>query len=278
METNFQKEYSFNILSKLDFQDSEVTNDFVTWLIPFIQGGTKNLKQLGLDYDGKYESLNDAIEKYNWKDLDFKTTFRMFEKWRGEIKETTDEVKLERICLDILKWGGVEAYNSKKISQRIGDLKSFLTQIRDQTRLERIIIDDLNPNHISSGFTKIYAAQDKKFIIYDGRVGAALCYLVRCYLESKGKTKIPSELLFSWGEGQTNSKQRNPNSRYIKFPNFQQRQNIHFVSNIKANWLLSLIAKSSDVDIAQSTKHAERVFALQTALFVLGQKLPLRVG
>jgi len=270
-ETDFQKSYKEGILSKDLFEKSNVTNDFIAWVTPFIDG-RNTLKNLNLDYNGKYNSLNDAIDKYQWREDDsFEATYEKYTEWRKILKSGNDEDILDA-CLEILKWGGVVNKNEEKVKRR-KNLNLFLTQMNSLIGQEEIIIDDLNPKHISSGFTKIYAALNEEYIIYDGRVGAALCYLIRCYLEQIGVKKLPAELLFGWGVGRGNN-ERDPKNKTIKFPEITQNRTVHFISNIKANWLLSLIADNNSVAVSKANNRPKRIFALQSALFVLGQELP----
>lgn len=273
IKTKFQETFDDGILSKKDFQNSEITKAFAEWLIPFIDG-RKNLLEFKYEYNN-YSSLNEAILGYRWgKENDeenFELTYKRFEKYRNIFKTANDE-ELRNTCIEILKWGGVLPRNKEKINQR-KNLRTFLTQINSLVQSDELIIDDLNPNHINSGYTKIYTALNSNFIMYDGRVGASLGFIVRRYLEEKGKTQIPSELNFGWGAGRGTSN-RDPGNTIFKFTNITQNRTLHFISNIKVNWLLEMIAKDDSVKIVQTNNHAERVFALQTALFELGKKLP----
>jgi hypothetical protein len=200
--------------------------------------------------------------------------------------ESLEQAQLLKSCKKILKWGGILQVGRL---EKINNLRFFLDHMNKKLSQEEIIIYDLNSSYISSGFTKIYAALNENFIMYDGRVGAALCYLIRSYLVRKysenknnvNTTKLPAELKFgwSWGMGDIGKrKNRNPNDDKSSFEKFEEiterNRDLHFISNIKANWLLNLIAENKKVIIPQADNHSEKVFALQTALFVLGEKIP----
>lgn len=280
----FQESFNNGILSKTQFQNSEITQDFIRWLIPFINGSENKLKLIDLHYGGKYNNFNEAIYKYKWplksNGLNFKETTEKFAIWREKLK-SSDQEQLLNTCKEILKWGRIP--NHKKL-ESIKNLHFFLNHMNQKLSQDEIIIYDLNSSYINSGFTKIYAALNETFIMYDGRVGAALCYLIRSYLERDGKNKkaaiktmLPAELNFGWGWGMgevDKRKNRNPNSdksTYEKFEEIEKNRELHFISNIKANWLLEIIAQDKAVEIIDCT---EKVFALQTALFVLGENLP----
>lgn len=282
--TAFQESFDNGILSKIHFQNSQITKDFIAWLIPFINEEGENLELFKLDY----KNFNEAINKYRWplkgEGLDYRKTIDEFSKWRKALG-SADHAQLLKTCKEILKWGGIK--KAGKL-ETINNLRFFLDHLKMKLSQEEIIIYDLNPNFINSGFTKIYAALNDKFVMYDGRVGAALCYIIRSYLDSnnknvvsENKTQLPSELKFGWAWGMGDiktRKNRNPNNDKSSFEEFEEiterTRELHFLSNIKANWLLEIIAKNEKVLIPQANCHSEKVFALQTGLFVLGSKLP----
>ena len=90
---------------------------------------------------------------------------------------------------------------------------------------------------MNSGFTKIYSLYINDFIIYDSRVGAALCYLVKLYCIEQKQGGVPSSLKFAYGDARNPEVNRNPNSDIYKFSKLD-RGKIHIECNLKANWLL----------------------------------------
>jgi hypothetical protein len=266
----FTEKLNQGILSKDLFLKSDVTQGFIKWLLPYIIED-KNLQKLGYSF----KSFIDAVEKYEWgngnqKD-NFEKTYQRFFEVRNKYKNFTDE-ELKKKCLDILKWGGVLASNKDKIQVR-ADLREFLNKVIEQVNKNEIIIYDLNPNYINSGFTKIYTSIDENFQMYDGRVGSSLCYLIKNYLSENNIIELPPELLFAYGIGR-GQQNRNPSKKTdnIKFPEITQNRMLHFISNIKANWLLNNIAEKTEfLNIECLHKKA---FALQSALFILGVEVP----
>lgn len=276
MSTNYQKAFHGGKLSKTHFTDSEITLNFIDWLIPFIEG-TRNLSEINFDYKGQYTNFSTIITGYNWKNLNFGKTVEQFTTWRKDL-ESSNQDELLTTCSAILKWGGILQANRL---EKIADLRFFLDNINAKLSKNEIIIYDLNPNFINSGFTKIYAALNEKFIMYDGRVGAALCYFIQSYLNSdvylnENKKEIPLELNFGWSKGM-GEKNRNPNATNSSFEKFEEiterNRELHFTSNIKANWLLETIAPKVKLP---EIKNDDKVFALQTALFMLGEDVPTK--
>ena len=71
--------------------------------------------------------------------------------------------------------------------------------------------------YMNAGWTKVYALMLDGFPIYDGRVGAAMGYLVQRYCVSVRLCQVPTRLRFRWGvaRGRHN---RNPSTRSLWFP------------------------------------------------------------
>lgn len=114
--------------------------------------------------------------------------------------------------------------------------------------------------------------------MYDSRVGSALCHIIIKYLQEKNIDTIPEELKFGYGLGR-GKKNRNPNTSRYKFIEITQNRTFHFVSNIKANWLLEEIASKIHIEVdaveeecSETSLLSKKMFALQTALFVIGEE------
>ncbi len=269
MENKFTSEFDRGILSKPLFLESPVTQDFVSWIKPYING-----ERSLTDLNYPYHCFTEAVNNYYWgKSVkeDFDRTYNRFAKYRDDFKSQNESI-IRKNCNDVLNWGGVAAKNQDKIEVR-ESLYGFIQSVLNLVNQNEIIIDDLNPNYINSGFTKIYAASDENFIMYDGRVGSALCYLIKNYLDKKEISQIPAELSFGYGIGRGNH-QRNPSTSTdsFKFPEITQNRSVHFISNIKANWLAESIAGTGDL-FGQKIK-SKNIFAFQTALFTLGEEIP----
>jgi hypothetical protein len=128
---------------------------------------------------------------------------------------------------------------------------------------------------MNSGFTKIYSLYIDDFIIYDGRVGAALGLLVRMFCEDSKFKAVPVELAFAWGKGKESIYQnscenrRNPSKESYRFPELLNNSKRHIENNIRANWLLREIidktkSKFSNLD------NSIQMRALEAALFMIG--------
>ena len=191
---------------------------------------------------------------------------------RESVSQNNPEL-CKKYCLSILQWGKVQNGNEDKVLDLGSDIVLYLKKC----------ISKLNPNEfdtnnnysdiiMSSGFTKIYSLLMDDFVIYDGRVGAALGLLVKTFCEEKGLQTIPSELLFAYGnakgDANTVQKRRNASNSKYKFPLLDPNRN-HTVNNIRANWLLKEILDKSDSKFNEIPMKL-RMRGLEAALFMIG--------
>ncbi len=113
------------------------------------------------------------------------------------------------------------------------------------------------------------------FVIYDGRVGAALGLLVRKYCEDKMLGDIPDELAFVWSKGKESTytsshmNKRNPSRGKYKLPELLNNPKRHIENNIKANWLLKEIIQRTDSRFNRLDKVIQ-LRALEATLFMIG--------
>lgn len=264
----YQQLLLHGVLSKEAFLSSEVTIDFINFLLEYIIG-----KTTCIGYNNEvFPSFSDSIHGYKWKNDCFKTTYEKFLKWREKIHKVDDK-ELVDLCIEILGWGGVLPSNSKKV-ENATNLRARLSEIKKINNSNIINLIQLNEQHISSGFTKIYAVYDSSFIMYDGRVGSALCCFVKSFLQNRSETLIPLELRFGYGLGRSKKYNRNPNNGNFKFPEITRNKKEHFISNIKLNWLLKSIAEKGYPEAYCDIN--KKMFAIQSALFSLGKgrKIP----
>lgn len=179
-------------------------------------------------------------------------------------------------CLNILRWGGVIQWKVAIVIRNIDKdlLPAYLDAIR--TFLSK---SDLQPTEtfsferdgktydleVDSGTTKIYSLLVPGWIIYDGRVGAALGFLVNRWEQSENR-KIPPALKFSWGYEQ----RRNPNiGRRRTFPRFGSKIN-RFEHNLYGNWLCEFILEKYPNCQFNLLKNTQPNRALEAALFMIG--------
>ena len=130
---------------------------------------------------------------------------------------------------------------------------------------------------MNAGFTKIYALLAKNSIIYDGRVGAALGYIVTLFCEQTGE-EFTEDLNFYWGASESKGRFRNPSIPEKGF-DFKKLSNSNesgwALCNVKANWLLSsAIEKLENSFKFGGYGKKDILHAVEAALFMLGYDFP----
>lgn len=235
------------------------------------------------------DSIYSAYENYQWAFTckspisGYSLTGKTFEECKllltdlsiglKESVSQNDTELCQKYCISILDWGGVINGNKNKILELGNSITTYLSDCKERLNAD---VFNLNGNYsdiiMTAGFTKLYSLLIDDFIIYDGRVGAALGLLVRKYCEEKGLRTIPPELLFAYGnsKGDTYGVQnrRNPSQGMYKFPLLIANKK-HTENNIRANWILKEILSKS-VSKFSKIEPQTRLRAFESALFMIG--------
>ena len=193
--------------------------------------------------------------------------------------QDSDHEACKNQCFSILQWGGVLPKNDKRIISMGDSICNYLKNVKDR------LTCDMSSNEyyydgvvMNSGFTKIYSLCIDDFIIYDGRVGAALGFLVRKFCEDCALEKVPNELAFAWGKGKESTykssliNKRNPSKGNYVFPELMNNPKRHTENNIRANWLLREIVDTTDSKFNKLEKTIQ-LRALEASLFMIGYKV-----
>lgn len=130
---------------------------------------------------------------------------------------------------------------------------------------------------MNAGFTKVYALLAKDSIIYDGRVGAALGFIVTLFLRETGEN-FTDDLNFYWGASESAKRFRNPSIAdegwvFTKLSN--SNESAWAKCNVKANWLLTAaIHNLPDQSLFGGYHKSKMLHAVEAALFMLGYDFP----
>jgi hypothetical protein len=193
-------------------------------------------------------------------------------------------------CRRVMEWGfgrGARA-GERNVSWAMG-LDSALVRVLRNGR-ETLLSDtpDLsifgrNPDpsthwsKMNSGWTKYYSFALQAHVIYDSRVGAALGYLVKRYLESLDPElrvdEVPASLAFRWAPGQGDKNLRDPSSgpyRFARLLGGSSGSREWARVNIQANWILAAAIEKAGVAWCSGLDGFRRV---EGALFMLGYDL-----
>lgn len=245
------------MLNKFDFMNSTEVDQFIDFLRKEVFSSASQLQQY--------------IDGYKWPEnkngLSFEQTFEKVVSFRAGLKSALNRHDADEafdIFCNILRWGGVgvatKNINALKEIRGKGNFISTLQGVR--TLIQSYIIDNENFHFpMNSGFSKIYTLLDDQFIIYDSRVAAQLCWLIKkCFNDNP--------MIFELGKCTYQAKvNRDPGK---DFPMLTGKPKKYFESNIKAAWILQRLADEHNLLKFATDK---MIFAYQTALFVEGKTL-----
>lgn len=187
------------------------------------------------------------------------------------------------VCREVMSWGfgeGTPAYEANmRWARDMGEaLPAVLKLGRESLSSGRVILSNFRHKVadrqkkpvMNAGWTKYYSLALPDFIIYDGRVGAAMGLLVRRYLRRKGLTVVPEKGLFPWASGK-GTNLRNPTLGALNFPTLKHQGLSVMVdwaqANARAGWILMEAISRSSVDWVKTEDGLRR---LEAALFMLG--------
>lgn len=280
-------------MKKEEFFKEKHVRGFVEWLEHHLEGEMGFVHGYHVKKTRKpwsCTSLYHAYEAYAWpfrhveedgtllRGENLSETRALLQGFRARLKEAVDGEDPDaarRAAISILAWGGVLHGNVQRIEAWGEKAAAELRRIRSRLESDLPLEDYYEPGmSMNSGFTKIYALLARDFIIYDGRVGAALGLLVRRYAEEKRLRQVPEPLSFAWGQGREGKGAGGPNRRdpskgrfVLKALGNHPRR--HLESNIRANWIVEAVLRTTATRFGR-LPWEEGFFALESALFMIG--------
>lgn len=254
-------------MTKEQFLNDQYVSGFIQWLRDKLSNFTHSYYNQKEKEEWQCTSFYDACHKYKWGGLNWEENNALLESYAKRLKASirnNDNEACQDACLDILKWGGVIRENQERIKAQTNLVNYLMKAEGILTRDSLDIKDEIII--MNSGFTKIYSLYINDFIIYDSRVGAALCYLVKLYCIEQKQGGVPSLLKFAYGDARNPEVNRNPNSDIYKFSKLD-RGKIHIECNLKANWLLKEVLNFPECQFKDMR-------SLEAALFMIGYAIP----
>lgn len=280
-------------MNKESYLNSLEVSRFISWMLPRISGDVQFKHEYRNNRSKQVwscDSIYNAYENYEWKFTctlpsgtqekgnNFKQSAILLGNLGLGLKTALLDKNPNDILLcskSVLQWGGVLRKNYDKLSNMGDGLIQYFESAIEVLNPDSVnTSDNFDGIYMNSGFTKLYSLLIDDFVIYDSRVGAALGFLVRNFLEDENIKDIPEELCFSYGNSRPTKSdtgainKRNPSSSIHKFPQLGANKNKHIKSNIYANWLLSEIAKKSRFQYETSP-----IRALESSLFMIGYQV-----
>ena len=273
-----------------DYIDDNDVSRFINFLVDDIQGKGKDLNHKLTIVDTKtpknYEnlrtihSLKEAYESYFWASKGFDETSLLLAPLRLSLCSayySGDKERLVAAAKEVFDWGlqpSAAEHNVSWATRHENFVSSIATALRE--------ISSDNPDtkkfddktcRMNSGFTKVYALLHPGSIIYDGRVGAALGFLVSRFLaQGSENQKLPSSLAFPWAKGASKAN-RDPSSGKLEFPKIGLKNGNHALWNIRANWIIQEVVKEIIDTGKASWLTGEPIRKIEAALFMIGYEV-----
>ena len=202
--------------------------------------------------DWSCDSIWEAYKKYWWPIPGRNTG--SFEANQGELDRLAGKVRRARAGDDrkgfieaacgILRWGGVMNSNADTLRDLGGTALSAFREastLLDPSHADTSRLDGVR--YMNAGWTKVYALMLDGFPIYDGRVGAAMGYLVQRYCVSARVSPVPPQLRFRWGAARGRHN-RNPSTRSLRFPGLTAANPRAWAEcNLWAAWILDEVCR-----------------------------------
>ena len=264
-------------MNKSDFLKNSIVLEFINWIEPKLSEGTNFKHSYVLNktkINWECTNLYNAYLNYSWNDVDFNKNSFTLSKLKDSINHGISEgnqLQTKQACIDILTWGHVTQHNKQWIdiqSDIVGYLKNVSLALNNNT----FNTNSLNSTiRLNAGFTKIYSLIIDDFIIYDSRVSAAICLLIKRFLLETNRLEVPDILKFHFETGKMGAP-RNPNENKYLFPRIYNSNANHQISNIKANWLLKGILDNTSSKFNVLAVDSQ-MRALESSLFMIGYKI-----
>jgi hypothetical protein len=278
------------MVNKTTILQDLLVQQFIEWALPKInQPGafvhTYRLPARSADKVWACESIFDAYQKYNWRfksihptnltilrGASFEESAAYLDLCTATLHASLEErnlIDLRCSCHGILQWGGVARQNLDTIYMMENHFEYF-ENVQQRLNAPNVSLsDNFKGINMNSGFTKIYAMFLEDFMIYDSRVGAALGWLVRLFLEENQIQEVPASLRFAYGVARSKGLNRNPSSNTHKFPVLRNDPVFHLKNNLKANWVCGELVK-----VSRFNEEPQGLRALEAALFMIGYHIP----
>ncbi len=256
-----------------DYLEDEAVRAFLDWATPIVTGG-RGLNEPERGVRSGFETIAGAWNGYKWDRKSYRQTVAFLGERARQIREAADRndsVAFLGAAREVLRWGGVVGGNARRLDA-LRDEAIPLLQVNARllspktADLERVwVVQPMN-----SGFSKIYSLMLDGFPIYDSRVACALASLVRWFCEeTEGLTEVPELLAFGIPPNQGNTN-RDPSCGEITFPKIRYGgSGLHAKSNVMAAWVLDDLSEHGPFG---ERGDAERQFALQSAMFMIGER------
>ena len=279
-------------MNKNDYLNQEIVASFVSYLAKLING-TEALAfayrfhhrkapedfQQKFGLDGTAQTLEALFERYWWNKKYYDANAKILEDLQETIcialaRHTIELSEVRSIVEKIMNWGlgpKAAAYNMAWADAQGERLPGLLLEGKKALESKDLNLEIFQRVRMNAGYTKVFSLLCNGIVIYDGRVGAALCWLVRQFLKTTAHTgPVPEGLNFRWAPGMS-PQNRNPAGDGFTFPRLAGGKS-WAQANVHASWILDATRLKSGALWCSGEEGLRKV---EAAFFMLGYALPL---
>ncbi len=279
-------------MNKQEYLNSKIVFDFVNWVSPKLDTNYthnyfidhRNSSWIKFNFGNNYwncTSIYDAYLKYHWEGSSFAATSILLNGYEASLRTAlanNNNTNIDLACRNILRWGGQRVFTRNyEWIQKLPNLSNYfnanIAALNPITfNDDKILVRANGVDRFNAGFTKIYSLCIDNFIIYDSRVGLALCNLISQFLIANGITNIPNELHFKIPPG--SSAKRHP--RLINgfaFGKTNGSISQYQICNLRSTWLFEKILQNNPNSLFNTLPNAQRIRALEAAFFMIGYSI-----
>ena len=263
-------------MKREEYLADDDVRSFIEWLRLWVCGKRfcHKYRMLMPPRDWGCTSLWQAFERYQWRGRCFCTNKQKLDKLARAIRTAESSSDFQKAARGILQWGGVASARTSAAFANPVQVRRYAERLDPATA----DTDHLHEIPMNSGWTKVYALMLGDLPMYDGRVGAALGYLVRKYCEENGRTVVPPRLRFRWHQGK-GLHNRDPSTPTLHFPRLShdgpRGPRAWAECNLRAAWILGAVCENGRFGRLHPRL---RLRAVEAALFMIGYELPRGVG
>lgn len=231
----------------------------------------------GFGLAGTAQTLEDLFDRYYWKREYHAANADKLLGFQRQLRSAMggDLAEVHHAVAQIMDWGlnPSAAQANKAWATQQGDRLLALLEAGKRA------LESAEPDYsifqqvrMNAGFTKVFSLLCDGIIIYDGRVGAALCWLVRRFLKHIGYAgPVPKALAFLWAPGRS-AQYRNPSGDGFEFDCLTSDAPAWARANVEASWLLERARVASGSPWCAGASGLRNI---ECALFMLGYCLPV---
>lgn len=284
------REEDYVVRTKNDYLADATVNAFIRWAFPMLDSpGALVHEYLTVKTDNLFRchNLYDAYQKFKkcftytdsqgrlhtaWDRERNQQTVDMLSGYLRESVDNGDSRLCLSTCIAIQNWGGTPG-DVAPLRHMEPCLVEYLRAVRVMLDDETFRLDCAQNDEIilTPGFSRIYGLLLDNFLIYESRVAAAICMLVRRFCIEEGIDHVPEHLMFGRPDIKSQAR-RNPSCLRYRFPVMRSSSAMYLSSNMRASWLMRALLDYNDNSFLFLPRDSQ-LLALGKALFMIGYEV-----